>query len=305
MGHFIVEDGTGHSQANSYAGIAYVLGYLTDRARQDENGWADLDLNVREAHIIAATDYIERRFGLCFKGRKEFSSLTQAVGVLTLTAIPGNNELVTIGSTIYTFKNDAQFNPATPFEVHIGASIAESLTRLVGAVLATPSEAGVTHGTGTTAHPDVTMDTFESDAVSAHAKEGGTAGNAIATTTTITGASWNDTTLTGGVEVGRPQPLSFPRINLCDRDGFLVVGMPDKLKQATAEYAVRSAGSVLQPDPDIVAGGQVIEKREKVDVIEEVTKWAEGGPIRISKPYPAADSLLTTFLQPQNLVFRS
>lgn len=301
MGHFIVEDGTGHSQANAYAGVAYVLGYLTDRNRQDENGWADLDLNVREANIIAATDYIENRFRDCFKGRKEFSALDQAVGVLTFTQQPIGAETITIGTTVYTFRSGAV---PLAFDVLIGISIAETIANFVGAVLLTSGQEGITYGIGTTVHPDVVADSFESDQSSTHAKVGGTAGNSIVTTTTVTGATWSDTTLTGGVEVARPQPLSFPRINLVDRDGFCVVGMPDKLKQATSEYAVRSAASILQPDPDVTTGNKIIELKEKVDVIEEVTKWSEGGAIRISVPYPAADSLLQEYLRPSGLVFR-
>jgi hypothetical protein len=83
-----------------------------------------------------------------------------------------------------------------------------------------------------------------------------------------------------------------------------VCGIPDRLQQAVSEYAVRNAGSVLQPDPDVTTGLQVVEKKEKVDVIEEVTKWTEGGAIQISVPYPKADSLLKEYLRPSGLVFR-
>jgi hypothetical protein len=278
MPHFIVEDGTGHSQANAYASVAYVLDYLTDRNRHEENGWADLDVNVKEATIIAATDYIEKRFSRRFKGRKEFESLTQAVGVLTISSLPTNGETIVI--------------------------ISATLANLIAAISAGSGE-GITYGIGTVQHPDVFVERFENSQMVCHANLGGIAGNDIATTTTAVGSAWSEATLTGGVEVGRPQPLSFPRLALYDHENFLVCGMPRKLLQATAEYAVRSAASPLQPDPDVLPGGQVIEKREKVSVIEEVTVWAEGGRPTISVPYPAADELLSDFLRHSTGVMRS
>jgi hypothetical protein len=300
MPHFIVEDGTGHSQANAYASVAYVLDYLTDRNRHEENGWADLDVNVKEATIIAATDYIEKRFSRRFKGRKEFESLTQAVGVLTISSLPTNGETIVIGSTTYVFR--ATLGPA--YDVLIGTSISATLANLIAAISAGSGE-GITYGIGTVQHPDVFVERFENSQMVCHANLGGIAGNDIATTTTAVGSVWSEATLTGGVEVGRPQPLSFPRLALYDHENFLVCGMPRKLLQATAEYAVRSAASPLQPDPDVLPGGQVIEKREKVSVIEEVTVWAEGGRPTISVPYPAADELLNDFLRHSTGVMRS
>lgn len=297
---FIIEDGTGHSQANAYASVAYVLNYLTERNRQDENGWADLDLNVRQANIIAATDYIDKRFGKCFKGQKEFESLTQAVGVLTFTGIPISTETVTIGSRVYTYRGAL----TGADDVLVGTSIKACIDNLINAIGGGEGE-GTTYGTGTVPHADVFVEPFESDQMVCHENDGGTVGNSIATLTTVTGATWTNTTLTGGTEVGRPQPLQFPRVVLYDPDGFLVVGMPDKLLQSTSEYAVRAAAAVLQPDPDVTTGLQLIETDEKVDVLQEKKKYSDGGRVQISIPYPAADGLLTEYLQITGLVLRA
>lgn len=65
---FTVEDGTGVADANAYAAIAYVDTYHSDRGNTD---WTGVDA-VKQAAIIKATDYIDRRF--VFKGVKEFTT---------------------------------------------------------------------------------------------------------------------------------------------------------------------------------------------------------------------------------------
>ena len=66
---FTPEDGTGLANANSYATVAEVTAYLTDRNRQE--AWEDLDQEVQEAALVAATDYVESVFGPYFKGWPE------------------------------------------------------------------------------------------------------------------------------------------------------------------------------------------------------------------------------------------
>lgn len=92
---FTPEDGTGLATANSYATVAEVTAYLTDRNRQE--AWEDLDQEVQEAALVAATDYVESVFGPCFKGWPEFSDVQAlhfpATGVQdrycnTITGVP-------------------------------------------------------------------------------------------------------------------------------------------------------------------------------------------------------------------------
>ncbi len=297
---FIVEDGSGIAGANSFSSIAYITNYLTERNRQAENSWSTLAVAVQQAHAIAATDYLESRYRESFGGKKEFTSLTLAKAVLTFAANPIAASAVVIGSQTYTFV--AALSSAN--DVLIGANASESINNLIQAVSANPDTLGITVGAGTVAHPDASSRAFEDDALIAEARLDGTQGNLIATTTTVVGAVWSSVTLIGGTDTGRPQPLSFPRLNLVDRDGIKILGIPDRLKQCNSEYAVRSVASILQPDPDVITGNQVIEKREKVDVIEETTRWLEGGRIQISIPYPAADSLIQEYLIPGGILLR-
>jgi len=297
---FIVEDGNGFATANSYATTAFVLAYLTERNRQTENTWDTLAASIQQAHIIGATDHIENRFRDGFMGTKEFKGLKLAKGVLNFVGIPVATETVTIGTTVYTFENAM----ASPNDVLITSTANGSINNLINAINALSSEAGITHGLGTVQHPDVSARATDGDSLVAEARVEGFAGNTISTLTTFSGGTWSAGTLIGGSDVGRVQRLSFPRLHLVDRDGNSVLGIPERLKQATAEYSVRSAGSVLLPDPDMTTGLQVVEKEEVVGPLTERTKWMEGGRGKTTVSYPAADRLLMDFLVPTGLLLR-
>ena len=273
----IVEDGTGVSGANAYMTIAEVTAYLTDRARETENSWSTSDAAVQQGAIIAATDFIDRRWGLRFKGRKEFTDISAARGTLTFTANPLTTETVVVGGTTFTF--DAG--------VTIGADTAESIDNLVAAINAALS--------GT-----VTATASVGDTMLLVANEKGTPGNDITTTTTVTGGSWSSATLLGGGDVLEPQPLEFPRVYLYDQSGQLVAGIPAKLKQATAEYAVRAVSTsiTLMPDPTYDDSGKAItRKREKVGPIETDLQFEAGGSAsNILRAYPTADRLLSEYV---------
>lgn len=277
----IVEDGTGVSGANSYAPVTAVDAYLTDRNRQEENGWDDLTTPEKEANIVKATDFIEQRWGLRFLGARQFNDISAARATLTFTALPLTNETVTIGSTVYTFGSG----------VVIGASISDTIDNLVIAVAT---------------HADVEPKAGVGDTMFVVAKVKGTAANAIVTTETLTNGSWSTATLVGGADVAAPQPLSFPRLRLFDREGFKVLGIPERLRQATAEYAVRAALSTLMPDPTIDATGRSVHRvKEKVGPIETDTTYEEGGAIsQLLRPYPAADRLLSEYVTSSGRVVR-
>ena len=290
---FMIEDGSGVVNANAYVTEAFALTYLTDRNRETENTWSTRTSAIRQAAIIAATDYIETRWRALFKGNKKFLSLLFAKGVLTFLQNASAAETVIIGSVTYTFRTSL----TTANDILIGANASVTLDNLAAAIVAGAGE-GTTYGTGTVVHPDVSATAFDLDTVIVEAKVSGLASNLIATTTTVTSATFTATTLLGGSDVGLRQPLSFPRLNLQDMDGVLITGIPVRLKQATVEYAVRAVAATLQPDTTVDdTGGMVISKREKVGPIEEETHYQEGGRISISKPYPAADALLRDFIQ--------
>ena len=62
---FVPEDGTGLVSSNSYIAVAYADAYFDDRQIAS---WASLPTSVKQAALIAATDYIDKRWGPYFKG---------------------------------------------------------------------------------------------------------------------------------------------------------------------------------------------------------------------------------------------
>ena len=62
---FVPEDGTGLENANSYIDVAFADAYFEDRAILT---WDSLEDDAKTAALIAATDYIDARFGPYFKG---------------------------------------------------------------------------------------------------------------------------------------------------------------------------------------------------------------------------------------------
>lgn len=112
-----------------------------------------------------------------------------------------------------------------------------------------------------------------------------------------------------GRRESKDQSLSWPRYNAVDDDGFLLSGVneiPRRLKQATAEYALRALSAALLTDPDnTLPSGQIVEVREKVGPIEEQTKYENKPGMPKSSlvsdqyipEYPAADLLLQGLLK--------
>ncbi len=295
----IIENGSGVASANGYVSAEFVLTYLTDRNRQTENDWDSATTAKKEAAIVASTDYVETEFGKRFLGKKEFSNLNKAKGTLTLTANPLNTEPVTIGSVVYIFNTSL----GGANSILIGANTSVSLDNLLAAINLA-SGIGTLYGTGTVIHPDVIASLFDGDEIVITAKEVGTPGNLIVTTTTVTGGSWVSATLIGGIDIGKPQPLSFPRLNLFDLDGIAVLGIPQKLKQSISEYAVRSISSALRVDPTDT--GSIIMKHEIVGPIEEETRYSESMPSsQLITSYPAADKLLSDYLKSSGELIRA
>lgn len=290
---FIVETGAGTPNATAYANPAYVSGYLVDRARETENRWSVQPLARQQEACIVGTSYIDMRFGQLFKGTRLQTNLPAraASGTLVLTLLPVINQTLTVGAKVYRLVDAlAQEN-----DVKRGTTVAESIANLQAAINGTDS--------GENVHAN-TMPNFE--ALAATDTDGnllvacqmnGTNGNLVAFATNIGGATVTGATLTGGVD-GGVQPLAFPRLGLYGYDGRVIVGVPDKLRQAMAEYAVRSLDAPLAPDPTTDATGALVQrKREKVGPIEEETEYAQGAAIQIFRPYPAADRLLAEYLR--------
>lgn len=91
-----------------------------------------------------------------------------------------------------------------------------------------------------------------------------------------------------GWKTRNPQPCEFPRSDLYDRYGRLILGIPARLKQAQAELALRALDGPL--DADLDRGGMVTS--ESVGPIS--TSYASGAPA--GKSYPLVDMLLSELL---------
>lgn len=63
---FVVETGEGLESANAYATLAFVDSYHSDRGNTK---WAGSD-TVKQQAIVRATDYVDKRFRLRFRGYK-------------------------------------------------------------------------------------------------------------------------------------------------------------------------------------------------------------------------------------------
>lgn len=127
----------------------------------------------------------------------DLRGLVGATGTLTIATNPTDGDTVVIGSKTYTFQ-DTLTN--VDGHVKIGASAAASQVNLVHAINLNGGTSGTDYAAAMTKHPYVTIGEFSSNAAVVTAKSGGTDGNAIATTDTLTAAAdgFAATTLTNG-----------------------------------------------------------------------------------------------------------
>ena len=284
-----VENGGGVRGANTYQLVAGVTAYLTARNRQTENNWESLDQAVQEAACVAATDYIDRRFGPKFKGRRAVElEGSAATATVTLSGVPDEGDTVTVAGVQVTLTATA----ATPAQAQIGADADATATNLAAAL------AGV--GAGVTA-------AAEGAAVTISSAVQGLAGNDI--TLEVSGTSLASTTFSGGLD-GGDQPLEFPRTGLRRPDGRAVEGIPRELLAAHAEYAVRAVLGALEADPTVPVAGQgpLTELSVRVEgAVQRTQKWAtpdQSSGAVVIEPYPAADQLLADFVRGADLFGR-
>lgn len=132
------------------------------------------------------------------------ASFLPATGIYTLTAAAANNETVTLGSTVYTFKTTLS---GAANEVLRGLTNLTALFNLYSAVNKLSGE-GTLYGTGTVINPDAQFTQLPGDQLEAIASVLGTAGNSVVTTETTANGSWSHATLTGGVDIPGPSEFS-------------------------------------------------------------------------------------------------
>ena len=256
---FIVEDGTGKKGATSYATVAFFKAYFADRA-VDISTLSD---SAIQALLIAATDFIDTRWGPHFLGSRYWDRYLNSRSILSLTGQPSDGNTISVDGTTYTFRT----TPVLATETQIGATLADTLLALssVGLSVFLPD-------------PDVASIAVFVD----H--------DGVATTSSIVAGGFDGSTSSG--RSGRGQLLEFPRSDLYDRDGIEVSGIPIKLREATCEYANRARTAALAPDPTVEPG--VTSQSKSVAGISVSTTWSN---VRITKSYPAADRLLAEYVQ--------
>lgn len=302
----IVETGSGLRISNSYVTVSFVLAYLTERDRETENSFDTSTTAEQEAAVIAATDYIDSRWGKRFKGtRNTFFGGATAQALINFTGIPVADETFTLGTTVYIWK--AALTTLAADEVIIGADADESATNLIAAINGDSTGVGVTFSKNLPANDAATAALEESSTTSIllTVRIPGESGNDTPLAETMSNFDLTTATFVNGADRSA-QALEFPRLALFDENGLRVLGVPLKLKQSCAEYAVRSIGALLYQDPTVDATGRTVtEKFEKIGPIEERTKFEEGGSLsQLIKPYPAADRLLAEFVFPAGRAFR-
>lgn len=167
---------------------------------------------------------------------------TKAVSVLTSDATAfANNETVTIGGVVYTFKTTLT---GAAYEVLIGADAKTSLDNLKLAINRTDpgTNEGVKYGIGTLAHPNVTATTNTDTAQTIEAILAGTAANAIATTETCAHAAWPGATMNSGT----PGTDVSLQLRACANG-----------QGPTAGTAILTTPLLLAPLPDVVYKGVI------------------------------------------------
>lgn len=110
-----------------------------------------------------------------------------------------------------------------------------------------------------------------------------------------------------GAKLTRAQLTQFPRSNLTDIDGYIVDGLPEFLKMATAEYAFRALDASLAPDPVYSESGNPIKStKEKIGQLEESVTYQDNvfQPNTL-RAYPEADMLIAQYKMLVNQIMRA
>lgn len=128
--------------------------------------------------------------------REAAGAAALASATLTGTTI-ANNNTVSIGGQVYTFKTALSTGPTVPNEVLVGASDSDSLDNLIAAINA-GAGVGTTYSTGTVANAFVTAAAGAGDTLVVSAKQVGKEGNGVALADTLTAGDWSSTETIGG-----------------------------------------------------------------------------------------------------------
>lgn len=166
---------------------------------------------------------------------------SRATGVLTFVNNPSNGQQVVVGTQTYTF--NTVLGGAN--SVLVGIDAAASLQNLTDAINRDLGE-GVRYGANTQVNAYAIAVNNEDLTMTLTAKTGGVAGNSVATTTTVTGASFTGATLSGGVDdalSGIPTPDDVGIVSICVLNGYVLcaVANSDRI------YFIRPGEIIIDP----------------------------------------------------------
>lgn len=139
-----------------------------------------------------------------------------AQGVFTVTGNPADAAVVVIGASTYTWETSAI---DTAGEVQVGADASASLDNLVAAING-GTGSGTTYGTGTGINASAYAYRSGPLSITVVARTAGTAGNSVASTTTVAGATWTGATLAGGAASAEGGIRSWKQLEPNDITGF-------------------------------------------------------------------------------------
>jgi hypothetical protein len=124
---------------------------------------------------------------------------------LTVTGNAVAAETVTIGAVTYTWRASVT---TTANEVLVGADAATSLANLKAAINLDTS-LGAVYGSATVVHPTVHAGELTATTLTLQAKTGGTGGNSLASTETMTVGSFGGATFASGAAAGTTNPFVY------------------------------------------------------------------------------------------------
>lgn len=230
----------------SFASVVLLLGY--DGSIVDESNAARAVLTAAPALTAitpddAAYDYSVLTQRPAWDDTFIEAPNTFATGTLTFTGIPTAGETLTVGGKTYTWASPV----GAANTVLIGATTADCISNLVAAINA-GAGAGTAYGTGTTANTDAGAQIYLDPQMTLNAVTIGTAGNAVATTSTTANATFDNATLTGGQDIPADDEFTIERLPI-DTTGVLAV-------QVTVRaYKTDAGSSTLQFDLVGPSGG--------------------------------------------------
>ncbi len=267
--------------------------------------------------IVRATKYMDSRFQ--FIGVKLVTTNVQATSALNATANFNDTETVTIGAKTYTFQMTLTNADG---HVHIGLTRDLSVVNLVNAINASGGGVpGTDYALASVPDFSVTASAPSPGSMMVLAITAGISGNSIAVSQATANATWTSATLLGGMS---PQSTQWPRaagstnfvpwfdvnfltpvifdsfdgmdsfVAVVGPDNNKVLGIPQAVRDATAEYALRALSIPLFQDmPSPVGGRSLVSQTIKVDTIEQSTEWSPMQSGGFFMPaYPIADLML-------------